>query len=496
MNGIYKKMRGRGRTSLYILIILILTVPSLAITRYTYPCQDDFHYAFYARETMAEGHGLLYTALSWTVQYYKTFCGCYTSTFLGYFFSGAINCNLWGIRIFEFCSLLLFYGALYVFLYAVAYKLMGLPSKKVLPLYSILLAMFNGLIYYVWHEAFYWFITSVQYLMITSIILLGIAAFSFAMCEEPGRKRTLLLTLAAVLGFLGSGGTLSIAAFCCSLYFLVTMWGMADRGQFKSSGVVMGVTLLGAIINGVSPGNYQRAGTAKTMKDIIYAGIMSVKYMIERWETFVKNPVFWMIMILLFLVVFSSGRQQSRFKFKLPGIFILVLFGFVSGIIFPAMLGYGYDVYEILMRGNFISDTAFYLYIFIGMFYVKGWFDEKYEGASQKIINKDTIGIACFFMAALLVHERQDWQEIPFISEYRDLSEGVFAEYSDFCVNVYRQIEESEGDTAEVHTDFVEQHVCLIGPQFVEGWYDPDKEYANRTIARFYGKRAVYIYYN
>lgn len=476
--------------------VLILTIPSLMITRYVYPCQDDFHYAFYAQETMAEGHGLFYMAMKWTIHYYKTFCGCYTSSFLGYFISGIINCDLWGIRIFEFCSLLLFYGALYLFVYAVSHKLMGFARERVLPFYCVLLAMLNGLIYYGWHEAFYWFITSIQYLMITSLILLGIAAFSFGLCEETGRKKTLFCIAASVLGFLGSGGTLSIAAFCCALYLLVALWGIADRREWKASSLIMGITLLGAIINGVAPGNYLRAGEAQTITDVIYAGKMSVKYAIERWETFAENPVFWIIMILLFAFVFSAERQHGKFDFKLPGLFVLVLFGFVSGIIFPAMLGYGYDVYEILMRGNFISDTAFYLYIFMGTLYIKGWLDRKYHTVSPKIVNRDTVWIGCFLLAALLVFERDDWDRIPFIAQYRELSAGMFAEYSDFCVDIYRQIEESDQDIVEIHTDYVEQQVCLIGPQFFEGWYDPEEEYANRTIARFYGKRAVYIYYN
>lgn len=489
-------LRWIRKKGIFILAVLILTIPSLMITRYVYPCQDDFHYAFYAQETMAEGHGLFYMAMKWTIHYYKTFCGCYTSSFLGYFISGIINCDLWGIRIFEFCSLLLFYGALYLFVYAVSHKLMGFARERVLPFYCVLLAMLNGLIYYGWHEAFYWFITSIQYLMITSLILLGIAAFSFGLCEEAGRKKTLFCIAASVLGFLGSGGTLSIAAFCCALYLLAALWGIADRREWKASSLIMGITLLGAIINGVAPGNYLRAGEAQTITGVICAGKMSVKYAIERWETFAENPVFWIIMILLFAFVFSAERQQSKFDFKLPGLFVLVLFGFVSGIIFPAMLGYGYDVYEILMRGNFISDTAFYLYIFMGTLYIKGWLDRKYHTVSPKIVNRDSVWIGCFLLAALLVFERDDWDRIPFIAQYRELSAGMFAEYSDFCVDIYRQIEESDQDIVEIHTDYVEQQVCLIGPQFFEGWYDPEEEYANRTIARFYGKRAVYIYYN
>lgn len=50
------------------------------------------------------------------------------------------------------------------------------------------------------------------------------------------------------------------------------------------------------------------------------------------------------------------------------------------------------------MRGNFISDSAFFLYIFMAVFYIKGWLDYKYQGVSKKFINKDTVYIIyCMF---------------------------------------------------------------------------------------------------
>ena len=256
----------------------------MLISLYTYPCQDDFHYAFYANETMSEGYSVLYTALIWTIRYYKNFCGCYTSSFLGFFFSGIINCSIWGIRIFEFFSALLFYFALYFFCYAFSHKIMRFPREKVLPFYCILLAMFNGLIYYAWHEAFYWFITSVQYLMISFFIISGVGFFILELCEEKKRRKMIFFVFASVLGVLGSGGTLSIAAFCCVIYLIVTIWGIVERGRFKDALYIMAMVLSGAIINGIAPGNYVRAGSSKGIEDILYAGKMSLRFTIERWE--------------------------------------------------------------------------------------------------------------------------------------------------------------------------------------------------------------------
>lgn len=61
---------------------------------------------------------------------------------------------------------------------------------------------------------------------------------------------------------------------------------------------------------------------------------------------------------------------------------------------------------------------------------------------------------------------------------------------------IFQKDRKNDGEIAEVYTDFVEDITCLINPQLYEGWYDPEEEYANQTIARFYGKQAVYVYYN
>lgn len=72
--------------TIYLGLIVVLTLPSLILTLYSYPVQDDFHYAYYGRELMRQGYNLITMSFAKTWEYYITFCGCYTSSFLGYFF--------------------------------------------------------------------------------------------------------------------------------------------------------------------------------------------------------------------------------------------------------------------------------------------------------------------------------------------------------------------------------------------------------------------------
>lgn len=46
----------------------------------------------------------------------------------------------------------------------------------------------------------------------------------------------------------------------------------------------------------------------------------------------------------------------------------------------------------------------------------------------------------------------------------------------------------------EITIKEVEDRTCMINPQFWIGYYDMDKEWGNRSIAKFYGKDAVYIF--
>ncbi len=483
--------------TIYLGLIVVLTLPSLILTLYSYPVQDDFHYAYYGRELMRQGYNLITMSFAKTWEYYITFCGCYTSSFLGYFFSAIINCSVWGIRIFELLSAIMFYLAAYAVLRALIIYVMGYSKEKIPPMYILLLLCFNALIIYGEQEVFYWFITSVQYLLITSFIFFGIALFLYAL-ESRSKKAAVV---AAILGFLGSGGALNIAAFCCILYFLSAIWGFCVKKEKSMSGIVFGVTLIGGLINGLAPGNFIRAGEPLTISKLFEAMIDSFVYAFSRMEMFLKNPIYIAIVIILAVYLLVCKRKNSGYGFYMPVLFSVAAFSFVVAIIFPVIMGYGKDAYHAMCRSNFISDTAIHFFTFLNLLYWRGWLEKRFPSVAVSCRFENVILLASvlFFVVIigngrLLGKGTRIWKTVPFVRETWEWYSGRHREYSDYCIGVYKQIEEADGNVVEITIKEVEDRTCMINSQFWIGYYDMDKEWGNRSIAKFYGKDAVYIF--
>lgn len=476
------------KTATYITLIIVLALPSLIMALYSYPVQDDFHYAYYGRKLMEEGHSLFSMAMAKTIEYYKTFCGCYTSTFLGYFFSGIINCDIWGIRIYEVLSGIFFYYTLFCFVKALVCDIMKQETKHSLNIYVLILACFNCLMYYSEHEDFYWFITSVQYLTISSCILLGASHFAKAILTCKSRY----VVSATALGFLGSGGALNIAAFCCVTYLLVGLWAIFDQGKMKETIIIFGVTLIGAIINGIAPGNFIRKGKSVGISGAIEAIELSLKYAYERSVVHLNKPLFIAILICLIICVMMWERKNYHYQFRCPVTFTFIMFGCVAVVIFPVMIGYGWNTYQIICRGNFISDMAIYLFGIMAVAYWRGWITQTFEEHHLGLKTKKIIyAIIAVVMCILVI--RVKWIEVPLVRGVRDIVSGECKRYSNFCVGVYDMIAQSEEEEVTLMINRVEDITCMITPQFYYGYYDYEKEYANRTIARFYNKKVVYL---
>jgi len=482
-------MKGKWKivqTVFCIILLVILITPSLYITQYAYPVQDDFHYSYYAKEMMNQGHTLLTMALLKTWEYYITFCGCYASTFLGYIVEGIVQCNVTALRIFELFSMILFYIALFIFARTVLMKVMGI--KKVLPIYCILVSFFTCLVYYGQHEVFYWFITSIQYLFLSSIILLG-ASFYINFCYYNCKR---YFVAASVMGFLGAGAALHIAAFAFALYMLIGVWGMYLKK--KRVVFIFGCVLIGGLINGVAPGNYLRDGKALTLERFVIVIKQSILYAFERIEMHMKMPVFWILIGILCLILLTYTSHVPQYEFRFPVLFFCMLFVMIAVVVFPVMLGYGWDVCVIMARGNFIFDMVIYLAVFLALLYIKGWLDHKYPQLSGLHINSDTKIAIVLCVLGMAIVLRGSYRDIPVIREVEELCAGKYEEYSEYCLGVYEKIAASEGEQPEIAIRVCPKEICMNDPQFYFGTYDPDEEFGNHTIAQYFGKKAVYLY--
>ncbi|MGN0157149.1 MAG: DUF6056 family protein [Lachnospiraceae bacterium] len=479
------------KNAFVIILAIISMIPSLLFCRYTYPVQDDFHYAYHARLLFEKGYHLF--SMSWAkmVEYYLTFTGCYTSSFFGHFFSGIIQCNPTGIQIFCFVSLALFYLALYLCISGVTRNIFKINLFKTNCIYCLLIFCFTGLIYYAENEDYYWFITSVQYLLITSCILVGVYMY----IQGLTNKRYYLIG-AGLLGFLGAGGALNIAAMCFLFFSFVAFWGVFILGEKKAAMPVWLIVTLGGIINGIAPGNYIRYGKPLTIKSLLQAIFNSYYYTFLRIIEYLKKPLFIFILIALAIVIFLWKPTEVKFRCRRPVLFMAIWITTISIVIFPVMLGYGYETYMIICRSNFISDLVIFFAFFIVFIYWRCWI----FSCNKNLIITRKAGIVCLVALTIfscLTLNRMWKKGTAFYRQVAELKKGTPQEYAAYWIDVYKEIEESAEDIVVIYRDEeIEDMTCLINPVLTIGEYDYEHTHGNRSIAQFYGKKAVLFLIN
>ncbi|MBQ9926573.1 MAG: hypothetical protein IJO65_01225 [Lachnospiraceae bacterium] len=474
----------------YCLVNILMCLPSIIITLYTYPVQDDFYNTTVILAEIAQGKNAFCAAWSKAINGYTTYSGYYFSLFLTYFTDAIVQCDVWGIRIVQFVMSICFYLVVCWFIYSVTKKVMLYSTECAWQVTSFFVVCITCLYYYSEHEDFYWFCASVIYLIPIICIMLGSILLIYAITYN---SRILLIPV-VLLGFLSGGSVLNIAALGCILFVMIAYWGIVVKKRIMISLVGSIPMVLGGIINVVAPGNFVRKGSAISGDEVFAVLKGTFQYTIERYELFLtKFPLFPAILIILFLLLLHTDCSKYKYKFYVPILFTTVNFLSIMIIIFPVALGYGMDVYVLMERSNFISDFAIYFFAFLTLFYWRGWLAVKYpkmviKGRAMIVMYIAIIGISC------LVFMKIDIREIVPIRLARELISGRIKNYAEWNVSIIEEMKNGEGDIVKIETSDLEDKTCLINPKFYYGEYNYEEEFANRSMAKFFGKKAIYIY--
>lgn len=476
--------------NVYILLIILLCIPSTLITLYTFPIQDDFYNTTVVLNEMAQGKNAFVAACSKAISGYTTYSGYYFSLFLTYFTDAIVRCDIWGIRIIQFVMAICFYFSICLFAYSVTRHVMRYSVERALQTTTFLIVCMTCLHYFADNEDLYWFCASVIYLIPMTCIFLGVTVMVYAIKDD----RKLLLIPVAILGFLSGGAVLNIAAFGCILFVMMAYWGIVVKKKISISLMGSFPMVLGGIINVVAPGNFVREKTPITGEVVVETLIGTFGYTVERFEMFItRHPLFPALLIILFILILQTEYSDVQYKFYVPLLFSGVMFVSVMITIFPVALGYNMEVYAVMERSNFISDLAIFVFSFLSVFYWRGWIAVKFP---RCIIKQRGVVASYVVIIGILVvaFYKTNIREIAAIRQWRELSNGRIEEYADWNVSVIKTMENGEGDIVEIATHVPEDKTCLVGPKYYFGKYDYEKEFANRSMAMFYGKKAIYIY--
>lgn len=490
----------RLKTLFLAALSLFVIGPAVYITRYAFPAQDDFDYAYKVRNMMGSGYSVVGQAFHMVKEWHMTWGGLYSSTFFGYLFSGIVMCDPKKVRIFECISAVFFFIGLAVFCYAFVRYIFKLDKKEAVTAFSFITILLFGVAYFGDFDVFYWFITSVQYLFILGFMLLGIGSFILA---YNAKKKSLKITgflIAAVFGFIASGANLCIVALNVFWYMAISLYIVivGDNKKTRLPALITIVPFIGAIINGTAPGNFVRSGGGKGMSDLILAARSSVRYMLERIEMYIVKPEFWIVILGLILATLFIPRKKGALGLtvRFPAIIMGLLAGVSAGVIFPAMLGYKYDAFVYLIRGQVVLDLTMFTFMVFGVLLIEQWLIDKYDIVFKGSVKGDIIiGIIVIMCGLSLQFRDNNWRWIGVMRNYRDLDAGRFSEYSDYFIDVLDKVKECEGEFAVVYVDDEKQEkTSLINPMIAyDDCYDPELRYQNNAIAHFYDKKGVWV---
>lgn len=488
----------RRRILQYVLGIGIIgmCIPLIVCTLYTYPVQDDFFNTWNVGVTMREGHTAFGAAIIKAVRGWSDYSGYYFSLFLTYFSDAVIQCSIWGIRICQFIIAVCFYLSVYLWIRIVVVKVFGIDKENVIPIAFLYFICLTSLYYFVENEDFLWFCASVIYLIPLTFVFVGIICMIYILDTEKYQY----IGFPMVIGFLAGGAVLNIAAFGCIAYIMTAYWGIVVRKKIKISIFMCIPMLAGGIINVVAPGNFIRKGGTLTVEEILSTAIGTCYYILNRMKMFLfQYPLFAVVLIALTIIVFRWKPDKLKYKFYVPVLFTFIMFLAVWIVIFPVALGYGMDVYYIMERSNYVSDLVIFSAVFITIFYWRGWIAIKFPniciGCKYKGIS--SVFILVLFVIGMVISAK--WNRISSLRIYRELLSGDIPAYAQWNVDIIKEIEKAHesavgGSIIEIYVDKMDDNVCLINPKIQYGYYNPETEFANGSIARFYGVDAVYIH--
>lgn len=479
-------------------VVCIWTIiPTLKIAKYSYPVQDDFAYMTNIRNYMEQGNGVIKACILQSIDYYKHFVGAYSSSFLGHLFEHIIQGHQTRIACFEIASIIVFDVALLLFCYGFIKLIFGYKNVVVAGVYAVMLSFINNVIYYSDSENYYWLVTSIQYLLLLSFSLVGV--FLTIMSVHAKRKgiSVAAVVIGSICAFIAAGSNLCLSFINIELIVVACVALYAIKRGKKTLFIPFAAACVGTFINGIAPGNYERKGDPVTPNLLIHSVMDSFKYSYERVEKMFSKPLFVIILVIMILLLlrYSDNLTKIMGSYRLPVVAGIVLWCGVALAIFPGILGYGFNIYGILMRGNFLSDFMIYTAFLLESIYVVGWLKNKYFEGEGVPVRLDIVIIAALIVVFGLARLRDDeWRWTPVVRMYREISSGKMQEYSDYVWSIYNHLQQDEEEEIVLYIDEIEDKTCMISPYFAYGDHDENYKNYDASIVRYYGKKALYLY--
>lgn len=442
-------------------VLILLLSPLLVLSHYNYPSADDWSHSELGYHALLNGEGVwgvIKGAIQTAVNSWHHVDAKFINPFLTAFQPG-----VWGEHFYRLTAWIIIGIMILCHLY-IAYNLFGgfdkaERRKKSAYILPVILPVIAIEILYCpcVDQSFYWFAGGFNYTAMFCLCLtLLVVAYKLGIMPYPLWKRILVSVFAGILAFLVGGNSFSysipglLILFMMESYFL---WmcvksrkeKQVDKGKFylKAFGRVIHIPILmtaGLILVIKAPAVTTRLaagyGGEFSMSPIkaIFVSLQRALLIIYLWTDFKMILLVFCVLPFLWRLV-----KDSRFSFKLPGVFTFLSYGIYASMMVA-------NIYVDNNTGGGRQETLLFygyiLWLILNVLYWVGWTENRVkplERLGQRIENMNVRrrGICLLvysgFFAALLfgtIYVR-DLKDISTYQAYRCLRQGWAQTYAE-----------------------------------------------------------------
>lgn len=471
---------------------IIMIIPILIYAGLSMPAADDFTNAVSTMEYWNKYPNSLIAAAVKTFDLYFDVGGYYFSAYLNFFFVPILRFGINGIRVFNVLThIFFFFSAYYMVASFTNYVLRGNLKLKWLLFVLFLFSLINN---YCNSEIYTWYCVMVAYVLPLAFMFIMVGLF----IRSCYTGNILVLMLASVIGFLVSGATLNTVALNCEIIFLIGLYLYFVLGRKRDALIISSFVLTGAIVNAIAPGNFARheltSHDYSLWMPIVNAVFITLKLLVKKILFTWFVPIFVAVFILIYN--YCDLRTINVEVYSPIRVFLLFFIG-VSLVNFPVVFGYSAD--GLPDRCVFVQDVAVYLFGFLWVINLVGWFKNKYGYESihlelirsyyDKIMTHKLGWVAkviCLYYVIVLFCVPMTTIQMIYSIENNTLKDYIIYEQ-----DILNEIESSNNEVIGIKRSY------KLSSRFMMdlGLSEDSSNWVNKSMCLFYNKKEISVNY-
>ena len=472
------------------LVFFAVIVPLYILGLYNFMSVDDFQFAADTARVWNDTHSLLEllkAQIDFTVNNYMTWQGTFFTTLLMSGLMGLFVERYYFVG--TFLTLTMFLIGEYCLSNTIFCELLGAKKKMMNIIYTSVACM-QILLMQVPVEAFYWFCSGIVYMFIYGCMCLLFALMlklylrSEASVKGQGALVAGIYFLEFVIG--GSNYVMLLITFIVNILYLILIFYKRKKIlKYVVVGYVL--FLMAMIVNMAAPGNMVRANSSGVYKmGELRAVIISLRDAAIYLYRNMYPP--YILMGIMLIPIFIQVIRIKHFRYVFPLVVLLVSFGIYAAHWTPT-------VYSLSDAGpgrvKNLFRTSMLLWLYGNEFYIIGWVmrkrrekygEEKYDNKGATTLLLWTVG------GIVLCGALYFWggRTITTVSALLSIKNDEVSAYRD---TYYERLAILEDETIErAYIPSFEIKPYLLFYNDIEENYH---EWANETMAEYYGKELV-----